>query len=96
MSTYTYTVFDANPHTSSGTAWPHAQELSVEAATDADARKLVLSSLTRMCSTLGLEDGYVPGQRIYTLVWNQDGVLIGNPPTYTLHEHDLGLPVCQL
>jgi hypothetical protein len=90
MKTYTYTIFDSNPHTSGGTAWPHQSGVNLQAASDEDARQLVKNRLVCECAALWVGDGYEVDQLIYTLIWNDDGVVIGNPPTYTLTAKNLG------
>ena len=93
MKTYTYAIFDSNPHTSGAAAWPHQNGATLLAASDEAARQLVKSCLVYACA-VGLcpDDGYRVDQIIYTLIWNEDGVSVGNPPTYTLTAKDLGLP----
>ena len=91
MKTYTYTIFDSNPHTSGGTAWPHQQGVRLTAHSGRDARAWLVRRLAYECAALHTSDGYTVGQVIYTLLWDEDGVLVGNPPTYTLTAEDLGL-----
>jgi hypothetical protein len=91
MKTYTYNIFDSNPHTSGAAARPHPTDAVLLASSDAHVRQLVKSRLMHACAALWPDDGYSVDQVIYTLIWNEDGVVVGNSPTYTLTAEDLGL-----
>lgn len=94
MGTYTYTIFDANPHTSGGTAWPSHTDIEIEAESDEDALEEVRDALSVESSRLSVSDGYDVGQRLYALLWDSEGILVGEP-TYDLTEEDLGVDESQ-
>lgn len=85
---YTYTIFDANPNESSGTAWDTHQDVAFVADSDDDARDDVRSVLETEACGLNPEDGYEAGQRLYALVWDEDDILIAQV-SYELTEEDL-------
>lgn len=87
---FTYTIFDASPHVSSGTAWDTHTEESIEADSIEDAIQEVGDVLEIEAAGLSTADGYEAGQRLYALVWDEDGVIVGEP-TYALTEEDLGV-----
>lgn len=89
MARYTYTIFDSNPHETSGTAWPSHTSADVEAETDADACDQVANIMGNEAEGLYASDGYEPGQRLWALVWS-DGTIVGEP-TYTITAEDLRL-----
>ena len=57
--TYTYTIFDADPSASSGTAWPTHQDIEIEAASDEDALEAVRDVMSIESAGLSAADGYV-------------------------------------
>jgi hypothetical protein len=90
VSIYTYTIFDANPNTSSGTAWPSHEDIEIEAESDAEALGAVRDVMSTEAAGLNASDGYDVGQRLYALVWDADTVIVGEP-TYELTAEDLGV-----
>lgn len=83
MASYTYTIFDANPQSSSGTAWPSHQDVEIDEAVEA-----VREVMETEASGLSPDDGYDIGQRLYAIVWDSDEVIVGGP-TYVLTAEDL-------
>lgn len=90
MATYTYTIFDANPNSASGTAWASHTEEEVEADDNAGARAQVLGIMEVEAAGLDPSDGYDVGDTLYGLVWDADGVSAGQVE-YTLTREDLGV-----
>ena len=86
--TYTYTIFDADPSASSGAAWPTHQDIEIEAASDEDALEAVLDVISIESAGLSADDGYEVGQSLYAIVWDADGIIVGQL-TYTLTAEDL-------
>lgn len=89
MSKFTYTVFDSNPNTSSGTAWPTHDGIELEADSDDEAVSDVRDVMSIEAAGLCASDGYDVGQCLYALVWSDDGTIVGQP-TYALTAEDLG------
>lgn len=89
-SVYTYTIFDANPNSSSGTAWPSHDSLEIVADDDDGAIEAVRDVMSVEAAGLNPDDGYDVGQRLYAIVWGADTVIVGEP-TYTLTAEDLGV-----
>jgi hypothetical protein len=87
---YTYTIFDANPNTSSCTAWPDHQDEEIVAESDEAAIDAVREVMSANASGLNPSDGYDVGQRLYAIVWDTDTVIVGEP-THTLTAEDLGV-----
>lgn len=90
MSTYTYSIFDANPHSSSGTVWPSHDDVEIDAESDDEAIEAVLDVMSIEARGLNPQDGYDVGQRIYAIVWDGDTIIVGEP-TYELTAEDLGV-----
>lgn len=90
MANYTYTIFDDNPNSSSGTAWPTHQDIEIEEASDEAALDEVSHVMSVEASGLNADDGYDVGQYLYAIVWDVDGVIVGEP-TYKLTAEDLGV-----
>jgi hypothetical protein len=90
MATYTYSVFDANPNETGGSVWPHHCQREIEADDDSKAVYEVRTILEECGSTCRPEDGYEVGQKLYSYVWSDDHVIVGEP-TYTLTAEDLGV-----
>lgn len=87
-ATYTYTIFDADPASSSGTAWPTHSDIEIEATTDDEAIAAVRDAMEVEAAGLSQADGYEVGQRLYAYVWDADGTIVAMP-TYTLTADDL-------
>jgi len=90
IETYTYTIFDANPAQTGGTEWPSHTSVEIEADSDREAEdkvKEVMSVESGRCNPV---DGYEVGQRLYAIIWDGDGRVVGEP-TYTLTADDLGV-----
>lgn len=87
-TTYTYTIFDADPNASSGTAWPTHTDVEIAADTDAEAIDAVRDAMEIEAAGLSAADGYEVGQRLYAIVWSEDGTIVGMP-TYTLTDEDV-------
>jgi hypothetical protein len=87
---YTFTIFDANPNSSSGTAWPSHQDEALEADSDEAAIEAVRDVMDVESAGLSCDDGYDVGQRLYAIVWDADGMIVGDP-TYELTAEDLGV-----
>lgn len=89
MMCFTYTIFDADPHQVSGSAWTSHMDRDIEADSDADALDEVRDTMSIEAAGLSPADGYQVGQTLYALVWDADGVLVGEP-RYEITEEDLG------
>ncbi len=89
MATYTYTIFDADPQSSSGAQWPSHQDIEIEADCDADAVEEVESVMSVEAAGLNPSDGYEAGNSIHAIVWSDDGTIVGQP-SYELTHQDLG------
>lgn len=92
MTTYTYTIFDANPNSSSGTAWPSHEDLEIEADSDADVIDAVRDVMSVEAAGLNEADGYDVGQKLYAIVWDADTIIVGEP-TYEITAEDMGVEV---
>lgn len=90
MATYTYTIFDANPASSSGGAWPSHEDTEIDADSAEDATSAVRAVLETQAAGLSASDGYDVGQRLYAVVWDADETIVGQP-TYELTAEDLGV-----
>jgi hypothetical protein len=90
METYTYTIYYAPPHDSSGTEWDTHTEVQVEAESDAEARDAVLDVMRAEAADLSPADGYAVGDMLYALVWGEDGSIVSNP-TLRLEADGVGL-----
>jgi hypothetical protein len=90
VTTYTYTLFDAHPNSSSGTAWPSHEDIAIEAESDDEAIEAVRDVMSIEAAGLDTADGYDVGQRLYALVWDADSMIVGDP-TYELTAEDLGV-----
>lgn len=90
MNTYRYTIFDANPQTSSGTDWPSHSRVELSAASDKDAEDAVCDVMQAEAErgVCRPDDGYKVGQKLYAIIWGDDGQIVGEP-TYTLTAEDL-------
>jgi hypothetical protein len=89
MTNYTYTIFDASPHASSGTQWPSHTDVEIEADTDQEAVDAVRDVMDVEAAGLSTDDGYEVGQLIHALVWSEDGTIVGDI-RYALTAADLG------
>lgn len=87
---YTFTIFDAAPNTSSGTAWDTHTDVELTAAFDADAVREVREVMASEAAGLSTADGYEVGDAIHAIVWSEDGTIVGQP-TYELTAADLGV-----
>jgi hypothetical protein len=76
MAEYTYTIYDADPGTSGQCSWPDHDDCEIEADDDDEARDDVRRILESEAAGLSTSDGYEVGQRIYALVWDDDGSVI--------------------
>lgn len=88
---YTFTIFDSNPNSSSGTAWDTHTDVELEAASDEAAVAEVRETMGIEAAGLSPSDGYEVGQRLYAIVWDEEGTIVGQP-TYELTHEDLGVP----
>lgn len=87
-SKFTYSIFDADPNTSSGTEWPghaHAQIRAADLAAAEERVEEIMSS-----ASYSEDDGYEIGQTIYAIIWDEDGTIVGKP-TYEITAEDLGV-----
>lgn len=91
MGKYTFTIFDADPNSSSGTAWDTHTDVELEADSDAAAVAEVLDTMTIEGAGLNPSDGYEVGQSLHAIVWSEDETIVGQP-TYELTHEDLGVP----
>ena len=89
MATYTYTIFDADPNSSSGTHWPSHQDIEIEADSDEEAVAEVEQVMESEAASLNPSDGYEAGNSIHAIVWADDGEIVGQP-SYELTHQDLG------
>jgi hypothetical protein len=87
--TYTYTIFDADPNQSSGTAWDTHTNVEIEAEDDVDAIDQVNDVLEAEAAGLNASD-YDVGDVLYGMVWAPDGIAL-RTVTYTLTAEDLGV-----
>lgn len=90
MAVYTYTVFDADPNSSSGTEWPSHTDVEIEADSDDEAVEGVRDAMRVEAAGLNPGDGYDPDDTIHAIVWSDDGTIVGQP-TYVLTHEDLGV-----
>lgn len=90
MAKYTYTIFDANPNSSSGTEWPTHEDREIDADSDDEAIDDVRDVMSAEAAGLNTSDGYEVGQLLHALVWDEDGTIVGTP-TYELTAEDLGV-----
>jgi hypothetical protein len=88
--TYVYTIFDANPNDSSGTAWPSHDEIVIEAESDDDVIEEVLDVMGVEAAGLNPDDGYDVGQRLYAIIWDDNDVIVAQL-SYKLTAEDLGI-----
>lgn len=88
--TYTYTIFDANPNSSSGTEWPSHENIKIEADSDDEAIDEVRDVMSTEAAELNTSDGYDVGDTLHAIIWDEDGTIIGTP-TYELTAEDLGV-----
>lgn len=91
MASYRYTIFDANPSNSSGTAWPTHEDIEIECDSDEDAIDEVRSVMQVEAAGLNPSDGYEIGDTLHSIVWDGEGIHLTGCPTYTLTAEDLGL-----
>lgn len=82
---YTYSIFDADPNSSTDMQWPghNRAKLAAKDLGAAEARVKEIMSGARFDEA----DGYEVGQRIYSLIW-EDGVIVASPG-YTLTAEDI-------
>lgn len=73
--TYQYTIFDADPDSSSGTQWTSHADIELEADSDEAAVAAVRDLLETEAAGLSEIDEYEVGQRIYALIWTPDGTV---------------------
>lgn len=90
MATHTYTIFDANPNTSGSCAWPSHDDVEIDADSDYEAEVFVRSVMEAEAAGLSTDDGYDVGDRLYAIVWDSDGVIVGEP-TYEITADDIGV-----
>jgi hypothetical protein len=88
MTTYTYTIFDADPQSSSGTAWPDHTDIELEADDDSTAADAVRDAMEIEAAGLSSDD-YAVGDTLHAIVWDADGVVVATP-TYRLTTEDVG------
>lgn len=94
VATYTYSIYDSDPNVSGGTVWPTHEGAKIEIKADDDempnevAVRRVRRIMRREAAGLSTADGYEAGQKLYALVWDSEGLLVGSP-TYELTEDDL-------
>jgi len=89
MPIYTYTIFDSNPHTSAHSSWPTHEDLEIEADDAAEAVDEVRGALSSAALNCQREDGYTVGDLLYALVWDETGLIVGEP-THELTAEELG------
>ena len=89
MSEYTYSIFDSDPNVN-GSAWPTHDEIDLEAESDEEAVSEVQNILEIKAAGLYACDGYGVGDTLYAIVWDVDGLIVGEP-TYDLTYEDLGV-----
>ena len=87
-SRFSYTIFDADPQTSGGSAWPSRSDVEIEAGDDAEAVALVEAALAAAASGLSGADGYEVGDTLHALVGEEDGTVVAHG-RYVLPEADL-------
>jgi len=87
MSRYTYTIFDGDPATG-GVAWPNQTGVTLEAESDDEAVAQVTELLEDAAAELSVLDAYDPGDVVYSIVWREDGTVVGSP-THVLSVKDL-------
>lgn len=94
MYSYCYTIFDDNPNTSSGTAWPDYKEKDLIAESDSEAIEIVYEVMEMEAKGLHVKDGYHVNDKLYAIVWfidnNNQNVEV-DTITYTITKEDLGL-----
>lgn len=87
-TTYTYSIFDADPSASSVDACPGHDDREVEAEDDEAVLGDVRDALEIVAAGLSVADGYEVGQRLFALIWDADGTIVATP-TYELTADDL-------
>ena len=90
MATYTYTIFDGNPNSGSGTSWPTHTDIEIEADSHEEALDEVRDIMSTEAAGLSTDDDYEVGQTLYSIVWDSDTIIVGEP-TYDLTSEDLGV-----
>lgn len=85
-----YSIFDADPQSSTGTVWTDHDNVELDAESDEDAIDQVRELLQDEASGLNISDGYCVGDQIHALVW-RDGETIIAQPKYTLTLDDLSV-----
>lgn len=90
ITAYTYTIFDNDPSESDGNRWPSHENLAIDADDDEEAIEDVRDAMSIAAADLNPCDGYEVGQRLYALVWDEHGQIIGTP-TYEITAEDLGV-----
>ena len=89
MAKYTYSVFDGSPNEGDCDAWPSHDQLAIEADSTEEALDDVLDLMSVEAAGLNASDGYESGDHIHAIVWDADGMIVGQP-VYTLTADDMG------
>lgn len=87
---YSYTIFDADPQSSSVPAWDTHNGVELEADCDDDVISDVRHVLEIEAARLNEADGYEVGQRLYAIVWDADGIVV-EQVSHELTAEDLGV-----
>lgn len=90
--TYTYSIFDADPNSSSGCVWPDYDHVEIEADDDESAVELAVVAAESAAYECRRDDGYSEGDLLYILVWDADGTLIGDERVEITTDHLGGPP----
>ena len=78
MPLFTYSIFDSDPNVSGPSAWPDHDDVEVEA----DSAKDVLDEALEEARSVGGACGeYAPDDRLWVLVWDEDGIMVAADAT---------------
>lgn len=72
----TYSVFDADPNSSSSGLWHDRTDVPAEGDTLEEAVAFVRGELAECAEGLRADDGYDVGQRLYALLVDADGTTL--------------------
>lgn len=88
MTTYCYSIYDADPRETGLDEWPCHAGASVAAADVVGAVALAREALSQVACSLYRKDGWQVGQKIYAQVQDKNGSTVGIV-SYELADSDL-------
>lgn len=86
MAIYTYTIFDADPASASACALLD-EDIEIESRDDTTIASDVEGELEVAAFGMDRVHGYVPGDRLYLLVWDSGGVMVHSEHFELTEEH---------